>query len=459
MKRASAAAVARGLETLVDPGTISGLSEPQVLARFAERGDPVAFEAIVVRYGPMVLSVCRQMLRDTNDVDDAFQATFLILIQKASGLKQPEKLGPWLYGVSHRVASRMRRRRRAEGLPHDLAGAMTDHDPDQMAVLHDEIGRLPEKYRLPIILCCIEEETHDDAARKLGWPVGTVHGRLSRGRDLLRGRLGRRGVVIPELISRPATVASKRRQEVVPEPLLRSTLALSAGAIPTKLQSLVKGAVAAMFIENLKSTGLVVAVTALGVATAATALMAFQEPAKKAASTAPIRAAQEPIVKVEKFSGTPPANPIAASATSEAEEERAAEEVGKMRAQVELLELGSEALRSRIHQAIAEIDQLEDTLHGELGGLDAVRAEKEKKHLANRIDDKRAYIEKWQEEYSNARTKIAQLNYRIARAARSMPEAERDDSSKSMNDLLRRIDRLEAKVDRLADSIRGGKGQ
>ncbi len=459
MKRASAAAMARGLETLVDPGTISGLSEPQVLARFVERGDPVAFEAIVVRFGPMVLSVCRQLLRDTNDVDDAFQATFLILIQKAGGLKQPEKLGPWLYGVAHRVASRMRRRRRAEGLPPDLARPTTDNDPDQMAVLHDEIGRLPEKYRLPIVLCCVEEETHDEAARKLGWPVGTVHGRLSRGRHLLRGRLGRRGVVLPELISRPAALASKRRREAVPEPLLRSTLALSAGTIPTQLQSLVKGAFAAMFIEKLKSTGLVVAVTALGVATAATALMAFQEPAKKANATAAIRASQEPITKIEKALGTPPANFIVAPVADEAEAERAAEELGKMRAQVELLELESEALRSRIHQGIARIDQLEDTLHGGPRGLDGERADETKKHLENRIAEKQDFIAKWREEYSNARIKIARLNYRIARAPRSMPEAERDDSGKSMYDLLRRIDRLEAKVDRLADSIRGAAGR
>ena len=213
MKRAYAGAIAQGLERLVDPGTIAGLSERQVLARFVERRDPVAFEAIVVRFGPMVLTVCRQMLRDANDVDDAFQATFVILIEKAGGLKQPDRLGPWLYGVAHRVASRTRRRRRQEGLPRKLEGRRAGQDPaevEELAALHDEIQRLPEKYRLPIVLCCIEEETHDDAARRLGWPVGTVHGRLSRGRDLLRGRLGRRGMVVPDVISSPAGGPSRR---------------------------------------------------------------------------------------------------------------------------------------------------------------------------------------------------------------------------------------------------------
>ena len=185
MKWDRAAAVARGLEQLVDPGTVSGLSEQQLFARFVERRDPVAFEAIVVRYGPMVLSVCRQDLRDANDVDDAFQATFVTLIQKAASLKQPERLGPWLYGVA--ISGRRSRSPAAKdssSCPAELPGRAGDPNPgdlEQLAALHDEIGRLPEKYRLPIVLCCIEEETHDEAARKLNWPVGTVHGRLSRG--------------------------------------------------------------------------------------------------------------------------------------------------------------------------------------------------------------------------------------------------------------------------------------
>ena len=112
MKRAVSAAVVRNLQQLVDPGTIAGLTERQVLARFVERRDSVSFEAMVAQHGPMVLAVCRQLLRDANDVDDAFQATFVILIKKASSLRQPDRLGPWLYGVAYRVAHRARTRRR-----------------------------------------------------------------------------------------------------------------------------------------------------------------------------------------------------------------------------------------------------------------------------------------------------------------------------------------------------------
>ena len=297
MKRDCTAAVARGLERLVDPGTVAGLSEPQVLARFVERGDPVAFEAIVVRYGPMVLSVCRQMLRDANDVDDAFQATFVTLIEKAAGLKQPERLGPWLYGVAYRVAVRARRRRKLEGLPADLAGRAVDQgagDAEQLAALHDEIERLPEKYRLPIVLCCIEEETHDEAARKLNWPIGTVHGRLSRGRDLLRGRLGRRGMVIPDVISRPATAFIQATAKTpFPSRCSGRRSPYLSGTIPTNLQTLVKGVLSAMFIDKLRSTGFVVAMTTLGVASAATALMAFQGPPAKTGASSAIRKSQE----------------------------------------------------------------------------------------------------------------------------------------------------------------------
>jgi RNA polymerase sigma factor (sigma-70 family) len=189
-------AVVRQFQRLLEPGTVAGLTECQVLERFAERGDPVAFEAIVARHGPMVFTVCRQLLRDPNDVDDAFQGTFLIFIKKAGTLRQPDQLGPWLYGVAYRVALRARKRRRKQELPEDLAGpriAFPAEDNEQLEALHCEIQRLPEKYRVPIVLCCIEGLSHDEAARRLDWPVGTVHGRLSRARELLRNRFSRRG--------------------------------------------------------------------------------------------------------------------------------------------------------------------------------------------------------------------------------------------------------------------------
>ena len=147
----------------------------------------------------MVLRVCRGMLTDSGDRDDAFQATFLVLVKKARALWVRDSLGPWLHQVAYRTASRARstaaRRRR-----HELRAAQARHesreelDKELERVLHEELARLPERYRAPLVLCDLEGHTHQQAARHLGWPVGTVKSRQARGRERLRERLRRRGL-------------------------------------------------------------------------------------------------------------------------------------------------------------------------------------------------------------------------------------------------------------------------
>ena len=195
-------------------GSMIGSSEGELLDRFVRGRDESAFEALVARHGPMVLSVCRQLLRDPNDVDDAFQATFLVLVRKAGTLRRCDLLGNWLYGVAYRVALRARslsarrsarfgtkrgstacRARIAMGSSDPISDALTKSECTPW--LHQEVSYLPEKYRTPIVLCYFEGLTHDEAASRLGWPLGTVKGRLSRARDLLRRRLIRRGVTLP----------------------------------------------------------------------------------------------------------------------------------------------------------------------------------------------------------------------------------------------------------------------
>ncbi|HEX3448427.1 MAG TPA: RNA polymerase sigma factor, partial [Isosphaeraceae bacterium] len=182
------------LERLFAQGTASGLTEGELLERFVSRRDEAAFEALVARHGPMVLGVCRHLLRDPNDVDDAFQATFLVLVKKASTVRRCELLGNWLYGVAFRVASRARAlaaRRTARFVSGDyvvenLTAAVCRDDGgldpktllDQSPWLHQEVCHLPDKYRTPIVLCYFEGLTHDEAASRLGWPLGTVKGRL-----------------------------------------------------------------------------------------------------------------------------------------------------------------------------------------------------------------------------------------------------------------------------------------
>ncbi len=198
MSRGNAGVLIRGLEQLFGSGTVSGLGENALVERFVSRRDPAAFEAIVRRHGPMVWTVCRRSLRDPNDAEDAFQSTFLIFAAKAGSIRRGDKLGGWLHGVAVKVSSRARRDLSKRPKEVDDFAETSTTDPierrDQVAVLHEELARLPCKYRDPIVLCHLEGCTHDEAAARLGWPVGTVRGRLSRGRDQLKERLIRRGM-------------------------------------------------------------------------------------------------------------------------------------------------------------------------------------------------------------------------------------------------------------------------
>ena len=194
-------AVVRDLQTLFGMGVVGVLSDGQLLDHFVERREGAAFEAIVHRHGPMVWSVCRRVLRDHHDAEDAFQATFLVLARRAASVMPREKLGNWLYGVAYQTATKARamraKRRMREGQVPDMPEPMAEPDDlrdDLAEALDRELSRLPEKYRTPIILCDLEGWTHWEAASRLGWPIGTVSSRLSRARSMLAKRLTRRGL-------------------------------------------------------------------------------------------------------------------------------------------------------------------------------------------------------------------------------------------------------------------------
>jgi RNA polymerase sigma factor (sigma-70 family) len=198
------------LETIFGGGALSALSDGQLvelfLGRRAEAGEQ-AFGALVERHGPMVYRVCGQVLGDSHEAQDAFQAVFIVLARKAGAVRNRESLASWLYGVALRVAARartdMKRRRARERQTedgHDEIPAPTAEAPrhtDDAEAVHQEVGRLAQKYRAPIVLCYLQGLTHNQAAARLGWPVGTVRSRLARARDQLRVRLVRRGVTVP----------------------------------------------------------------------------------------------------------------------------------------------------------------------------------------------------------------------------------------------------------------------
>ena len=198
-------AVGRQLRTLFNVGAIRDLSDGQLLERFAtDRGESaeLAFAALVERHGPMVLRVCRGVLDNPHDSQDAFQATFLVLVTKVRSLWVRDSIGPWLHQVAYRTASCARsaaaRRNRLErrAVMNKEEGRAEAVD-DLERVLLEEVDRLPERYRAPVVLCDLEGRTHEQAARALGWPVGTVKSRQARARQRLRDRLVRRGLAAP----------------------------------------------------------------------------------------------------------------------------------------------------------------------------------------------------------------------------------------------------------------------
>ena len=223
---------APGRPALFDSGTAVGLSDGELLGRFADRpgrdeAAGPAFAALVERHGPMVLRVCRSVLRDEHDAQDAFQATFLVLVRRAAAVRRQESVGSWLHGVALRVSARARadmaRRRRHERCAVEERGTADQSGaggiaPELAAILHEELGRLPERYRAAVVLCYLEGHTCEAAARRLGWPVGTVKSRLARGRERLRGRLIRRGLAPDEASESPTAPAV-----IIPAALARTT--------------------------------------------------------------------------------------------------------------------------------------------------------------------------------------------------------------------------------------------
>jgi RNA polymerase sigma factor (sigma-70 family) len=203
MRNRQLPSVLRYLRTLVGAEAAGDSIDRELLRRFAAGQEEAAFEALMQRHGPMVLGVCRRVLQDVHAAEDAFQATFFVLVRKAASLDRRGSLAGWLYTVAHHLALKARsaalRRRLREGPIEDLPAAETSADSiwwELRPILDEELSRLPEKYRAPLVLCYLEGKTNADAAQELGCPCGTVSSRLARGRDLLRARLSRRNLAL-----------------------------------------------------------------------------------------------------------------------------------------------------------------------------------------------------------------------------------------------------------------------
>jgi RNA polymerase sigma factor (sigma-70 family) len=256
----------------------------------------------------MVLRTCRGVLRDDHEAHDAFQATFLILVRKSGTLWVRDSLGPWLHRVACRAAGRarvaaVRRRaieRKADERPIDRS-AGTDL-AELAAILHEEVERLPERYRAPVVLCDLEGRSQEDAARHLGCPAGTVKSRLARGRDRLRSRLRRRGLGPATVLSVASAGGAVEGPVVSPDVLAESTIqsaihltsAAATGAVPTSVAALAEGVLKMMFHGKLKLVAVGV-FAAVGLAVAVGSLA--QQATKEQPPAAPPRQVREPAVQ------------------------------------------------------------------------------------------------------------------------------------------------------------------
>jgi RNA polymerase sigma factor (sigma-70 family) len=327
----------------------AGLTDAQLLGLFVERREEAAFEALLRRHGPMVWGVCRRVLGNAADAEDAFQAAFLVLVRKAAAVSPREALGGWLYGVAYRTALEARKRRarrrtkekQVEEVPQPAVGA---DDPwrELLPLLDHELNRLPNKYRVPVVLCELEGVTRREAARQLKIPEGTLSSRLAQARKLLAKRLARHGPAlsggaVAALLGQNAAPAG------VPPSLLASTAkvgvaaaagqALAAGAVPAGVLALTEGVVKAMLLSKLKVCWAVV----LAVAVSAGAGLTYRALAQEAKPMEAGQAARDAL---------PAARP------SPDDLEALRKEVRALRERVQALETEVQALRPRGGRAV-----------------------------------------------------------------------------------------------------------
>ena len=279
--------VLRGFRTLFEVGSISGLSDAELLERSSARGSAtaeLAFAALVERHGPMVLRVCRKALGDPHDAHDAFQSTFLVLARKAEAIRDTRSVASFLHGVALRVAAssraaEARRRRHERRKAEDAPSTVLLEEPSEIgAILHHEVGRLPGRYRDAVVLCYLEGHTCEEAAGHLQLPVGTIKSRLSWARQRLRDRLTKRGLApaagaVATILAAEAAHATM----ILPSKWVDATAAsalkfaaVGTGTVSGPAAALAYGVIHAMMMNKIK----LAAVAALGLAITGGTLMA-----------------------------------------------------------------------------------------------------------------------------------------------------------------------------------------
>jgi RNA polymerase sigma-70 factor (ECF subfamily) len=297
----------------------AGLTDGELLDCFVNRRDEAAFEALVRRHGPMVLGVCRRVLRNEADAEGAFQATFLVLVRKAASVRPRSMVGNWLYGVAHNTALKARAMAAKQRMKEREAAALSKADAPGVASqeLHDwldqELNALPDRYRAPIVLCDLEGKSIKEAAGQLGCLPATLGTRLARGRKLLARRLARHGLALSSAAI-AAALAENVASAGVPPMLLNATLKAAAlfaagqaasGVIAARVLLLAEGVVKAMFLTRLRTAvAVVLGLGLLAVATSGITYHVFAAPPANAATPAQRPAAEKAKTDLKKLQGS-----------------------------------------------------------------------------------------------------------------------------------------------------------
>jgi RNA polymerase sigma factor (sigma-70 family) len=324
--------VLRHLRDLVAP--VGDVEDGLLLQRFCRERDSAAFTELMKRHGLLVLAVCRRVLRHDQDAEDAFQATFLVLARRAGSIRNRGALAAWLYGVAYRVAMRAKRdaarRRERERHANPPSAVALPGEPtgrELLALLDAEVQQLPEKYRTPFVLCCLENKSMAEAAELLGWKLGTVSGRLCRARQQLLRRLARHGVTLSAALT-AAALAPHAASAAVPGALTDATVKAVLGTsadgsclISSRVAALVEGVNRAMTFSKLKPMLvllLAASVTAARLGAALRIPVEDKSPAdepKPAAKVDPAPQAAEPRVRTDVYGDPLPAGALARMGT------------------------------------------------------------------------------------------------------------------------------------------------
>src|SRR5262249_48938844 len=259
---------------------VRDLPDRDLLERFQAQRDQAAFHTLLRRHGPMVLDVCRGVLGDSPDADDAFQATFLVLAQKAGSIRKGASLGSWLHGVAYRTALKARAQSAARQRHEVRAPVRQVAQADDLSwrevrqVLHEELGGISERYREPLVLCYLEAATQQRAAARLGLAERTLQERLERGRELLRLRLVRRGLgpaAILAVAAWPAAAVAAAVSTPLADSTVKAAISVAAGGtaasvVSARVAALTQGVLRTMLLTKLKvaTAGLVVVALLVG---------------------------------------------------------------------------------------------------------------------------------------------------------------------------------------------------